>query len=141
MKNVRLVYKGPSKNVRLAVAKTNEILACPEFYEQIISYHKFDNSALSPEIIAVLMREANYEIRVVVNWIMPDLTKPSYDRIVLSGWNFGPHLPTNVNTLICETVNALDRVYDIINKENNRLGGQYTSAHLVIGAIAEVLVK
>ncbi len=141
MKNVRLRYTGLSKRVQIAVEKTNEILASREFYDQIVSYSKFDNTALSPEIIAILMREADYEIRVRVNWILPDVSRPSYDRIVLSGWHFGPHLATNVNTLICETVSALDRVYDIMSKDNNRWEGQYSSAHLVIGAIAEVLVR
>ncbi len=140
MKNVHLSYEGNIKRVKTAVTKANEILSRPEFYDQIRAYKKFDNSALSPEIISRLMQESGHRIVVSVNWIIP-ITSPQYDKIVVSGWDFSNNLATGVNTLIYETVNSIDCLYDILNNDTPHKQADSLTAPWVIGAIAEVMVK
>jgi hypothetical protein len=140
MKQVKLIYRGKLKKVITAVNKANEILGSIEFYTQIRAYKQFNNSALSPEIISRLMQESGHEIEVKINWFMPNL-KTSYDRISISAWDFSSNLGTGVNTLIFETVKAIDNLYDILHQE---VGGNEADRHTapwVIGAIAEVMVK
>lgn len=140
MKNVHLNYEGQIRKVKSAVNKANEILSRPEFYDQIRAYRKFDNSALSPEIISRLMQESGHQITVSVNWIIP-ITGPKYDKIVVSGWDFSPNLATAVNSLIYETVNSIDCLYDILNNDSHAKQADSLTAPWVIGAIAEVMVK
>lgn len=140
MKNVSLKYTGNLKKVKTAVSKANEILSSADFYNQIRAYKKFDNSALSPEIIARLMQESGHEITVHVNWV---ITSPAtkFDKIILSGWDFSSNLATGVNTLIYETVNSIDSLYNILNADKTSHRTERQTASWVIGAIAEVMVK
>jgi hypothetical protein len=140
MKNVCLNYTGNLKKVKIAVTKANEILSSVDFYNQIRAYKKFDNSSLSPEIIARLMQESGHEITIKVNWI---ITSPStkFDKIILPAWDFSDNLATGVNTIIYETVNSIDSLYNILNDEQGDLHAERHTACWVIGAIAEVMVK
>lgn len=140
MKNVHLNYNGSLKKVRNAVDKANEILSSAQFYDQIRAYKKFDNSALSPEIISNLMQDSGHQIEVSVNWIIPQV-KTRYNKISVSGWDFSSNLATGVNNLIYETVNSIDCLYDIINNETGERSSNSLTAPWVIGAIAEVMVK
>jgi hypothetical protein len=140
MKNVHLNYNGSLKKVRSAVDKANEILSSAQFYDQIRAYKKFDNSALSPEIISNLMQDSGHQIDVYVNWIIPQV-KTRYNKISVSGWDFSSNLATGVNNLIYETVNSIDCLYDIINNETSERSNNSLTAPWVIGAIAEVMVK
>lgn len=139
MKNVNLRYNGKIKKVSNAVAKANEILASEQFYDQIRAYKKFDNSALSPEIISRLMQDSGHQIDVSVNWLSPNV-KTRHNKISLSGWDFSSNLATGVNNLIYETVNSVDCLYDILNNEPNQRSSGSLTAPWVIGAIAEVMV-
>jgi len=139
MKNVNLHYSGSLTKVSSAVKKANEILGSSQFYDQIRAYKKFDNSALSPEIISRLLQDSGHQIEVSVNWFIPT-TKTKYNKISLSGWEFSSNLPAGVNNLIYETVNSIDCLYDILNNENNPRSSGSLTAPWVIGAIAEVMV-
>ena len=139
MKNVHLLYSGNVRKVCNAVSKANEILGSAQFYDQIRAYKKFDNSALSPEIISRLMQDSGHQIEVKVNWIVP-LVKTKHDRISISGWDFSSNLATGVNNLIYETVNSIDRLYDILNNDSDSKDEVSLTAPWVIGAIAEVMV-
>jgi len=139
MKNVHLHYTGNLKKVTNAVKKANEILASAQFYEQIRAYKKFDNSALSPDIISRLMQDSGHQIEVKVNWIIPTI-KTRHDKINISGWDFSSNLATGVNNLIYETVNSIDCLYDILNNETEHRDSGSLTAPWVIGAIAEVMV-
>jgi hypothetical protein len=139
MKNVSLNYAGNLKKVKSAVSKANEILSSADFYNQIRAYKKFDNSALSPEIIARLMQESGHEISVYVNWVIVS-PNTKFDRITLSGWDFSSNLASGVNTIIYETVNSIDSLYNILNNDHEHHPDRQT-ASWVIGAIAEVMVK
>lgn len=140
-KNVHLTYSGKIRKIKAAVDKTNEILASPQFYDQIRAYKKFDNSALSPEIIARLMQESNHEIIVKVNSLIPPVSATHYNKITLWHWDFSNNLGHGVNLLIHETVNAIDCLYDILNNENGTRSQDNLTAPWIIGAIAEVMVK
>jgi hypothetical protein len=140
-KNVRLVYTGKIRKIKMAVDKTNEILSSAEFYDQIRAYKKFDNSALSPDIIAKLMQESDHEIIVKVNSIMPPVASTHYNKITLWRWDFNDNLALGVNYLIYETVNAIDCLFDILNNESGVKNNEQFTAPWVIGAIAEVMVK
>ena len=140
-KSVRLIYLGRTKKIRVAVRKANEILCDPDFYEQIKGYRKFDHADLSPEEIANQMRDNNHEIIIRISYLsffLPAFTN-SGNKISLSFWNFSSHLPTAVNTVIHETVKAIE----ILNSGNFKKTQKKrpTAASWVIGAIAEVMVK
>ncbi len=139
--NVRLIYLGRIKKIRGAVRKANEILADPEFYEQIRGYKKFDNTDLSPEVIAGMMEGNNHEIIISVSFLsfFTHASTGSSGRISLSYWNFSKDLPSAVNTLIHETVNAID--YLNSNGYEKRSTFERPTAPWVIGAIAEIMVK
>jgi hypothetical protein len=141
-KYVRLIYLGQVKKVRSAVNKANEILSNPEFYDQIRGYKKFDNTDLSPEVIADLMEENSHEINVSLSFLMltSSATVTSSSNIMLSYWNFSKDLPSAVNTLIHETVNAMDRLHSVIQQKPMESKPRPT-APWVIGAIAEIMVK
>ncbi len=139
MKNVHLHYAGNLKKVNNAVTKANEILSSAQFYDQIRAYKKFDNSALSPEIISRLMQDSGHRIEVKVSWIVPTI-KTRHDKINVSGWDFSTNLPAAVNNLIYETVNSIDCLYDILNNESVHRDSGSLTAPWVIGAIAEVMV-
>jgi hypothetical protein len=140
MKNIRLKYSGRVKRVARAVDKANEILECQEFYDLIRAYKNFDNSALSPEVIARLMQDSGHQIHVKVHAFLPILPS-QHDKIFVSIWDFGRSVGANVNMLIYETVNCMDSLYDILNTEAaQRTSGNHT-APWVIGAIAEVMAE
>jgi hypothetical protein len=139
---VRLTYPGRVKKAKAAVDKANEILRNPEFYDQIRGYKKFDNTDLSPEVIANLMEERSHEIIVDLSFLMlmANASTHSPNRITLSFWNFSKDLPSAVNTLIHETVNAMDRLHSTIQDKPMENKARPT-APWVIGAIAEIMVK
>ena len=141
-KYVRLIYLGQVKKVKAAVNKANEILSNPEFYDQIRGYKKFDNTDLSPEVIADLMEENNHEININVGFLMltSSAAVTSSSNILISYWNFSKDLPSAVNTLIHETVNAMDRLHSVIQQRPLENKPRPT-APWVIGAIAEIMVK
>lgn len=141
-KYVRLIYLGQVTKVRSAVNKANEILSNPEFYDQIRGYKKFDNTDLSPEVIADLMEENSHEININLSFLMltSSAAVTSSSNITLSYWNFSKDLPSAVNTLIHETVNAMDRLHSLIQQKPMESKPRPT-APWVIGAIAEIMVK
>ncbi len=140
-KNVRLIYLGRIKKIRAAVRKANEILADPEFYDQIKGYRQFNYTDLTPDEIARQMQENNYEIIVQVSllsFFLPAYTN-SGNKIVVSYWNFSSDLPSAVNSLIHETVNAIDFLNH--HSKGMKYYNERAAAPWIIGAIAEVMVK
>lgn len=141
-KYVRLLYPGKVRKARAAVDKANEILRNPEFYDQIRGYKKFDNTDLSPEVIATIMEEQSHVININLSYLMltSNAHTHSSSRIHLSYWNFSNDLPSAVNTLIHETVNAVDRLHSMLHQKPLEHKIRPT-APWVIGAIAEIMVK
>jgi hypothetical protein len=140
MNHVRLIYTGRLKKVKSAVAVANQILANPEFYRIIMNYQKFDNSSLSPDVIARLMQESNHEIRVRSSWMMFSSRVACYRAITVCRWNFSTDLARGVNQLIYETVAAIDCLYDILNGEEQELKIPHFTACSVIASIGEMFV-
>lgn len=138
MNNVRLQYSGNLKKVQVAVNKANEILSSFQFYDQIRAYKKFDNSALSPDVISRLMQESGHSIEVSVNWVLP-VVQIRHNKICVSGWDFSSNIGTAVNNLIYETVNSIDCLYHLTNDEEPQSEATSLTAPWVIGAIAEVM--
>lgn len=141
-KHVRLIYLGQVKKIKSAVDKANQILNNPEFYDQIRGYKKFDNTDLSPDVIADLMEENSHEIVIDLSFLMltSSAVVTSSSHITVSYWNFSNDLPSAVNTLIHETVNAMDRLHCLIRHRPMEPKPRPT-APWVIGAIAEIMVK
>lgn len=140
MKNhVRLVYTGKIKKVLDAVQKTNEILSSPEFYQQIRLYKKFDHCELSPDMIANLMENSGHLITVKVNWFLPAGAGANPHRITVCRDDFNGDLAAGVNTLIYQTVSAINSLH--YKKSQRQAGHDQMTASWVIGAIAEVMVK
>lgn len=142
--NVRLIYLGRVKKIRLAVRKANEILNDPGFYSLIRDYKKFGED-LPPEVIAGLMEENNHEIIVRVSFLMPIsvASTRSASSITLSYWNMSSDLPVAVNTIIHETVKAIDYLHSALHSKRNTIDYNHEgqTAPWVIGAIAEIMVK
>lgn len=142
--NVRLIYLGRIKKIRMAVRKANEILNDPEFYNLIRDYKKFGED-LPPEVIAQLMEENNHEIVVRVSFLMPIrvASTRSASTIRLSYWNMSNDLPVAVNTIIHETVKAMDYLHSALHNKRDMMihNHEGQTAPWVIGAIAEIMVK
>ena len=70
---------------------------------------RFDFTELSPAQIADIMEQATYSIRVR-SALKPiaNASTNSADLITVSSIRFSSHLPTAVNTLVHETVHAID---------------------------------
>lgn len=147
--DVELVYNGRNENISEAVKKANEILNNGSFYDEIRKIQKFDNSKLTGQEIGERIEKANQQIKIVrrIKPIANASTKRS-DKIKISRSKFGKdssgkfNLSTAVNTLIHETVHAVD----FLNKGNefthngNKPAGQKNTAPWIIGAIAENMV-
>lgn len=140
--NVRLIYLGRVKKVRLAVRKANEILSDPEFYGLIRDYKKFGED-LPPDVIANLMEGNNHEIIVRVSFFMPIkiASTSSASSIKLSYWNMSKDLPVAVNAIIHETVRAIDHLHSALHTKHSEQYHDGQTAPWVIGAIAEIMVR
>jgi len=141
---VQLIYSGGLLKVDRAVAKANEILHSQEFYEEIRKKPSFDYSKLSPQEIATLMEQASWEITIKAAFKpIANASTEGPHLIKVSNIRFSSHLPTAVNTLIHETVHAIDwhnGELEFTHNGNSPIG-QENTAPWVIGAIAESLVK
>jgi hypothetical protein len=140
--HVRLIYRGRLKALKKAVKKANEILGKTEFYEQIKGYESFGGSGLSPKILVKLMQESNHEIYVDVGFLIPfaNAATNSSTKIKVSYWNFSKELSVGVNTLIHETVNALDYLHNSSNEKKQPANNEDATAPWVVGVIAEIMV-
>jgi len=138
MQNISLHYNGSLKKVRSAVNAANEILGSEEFYKAIMNYKHFDNSTLSPNIIADLIATSGQKIEVTVNWFIP-IVKMGYDKIGLSGWDFSDKLGEGVNKLIYETIYCVDCLNEF-NKGNKNIESGTHTAPILIASLAEGIV-
>lgn len=126
--HIRLVYNGSKPKFTRAVAKANEILNTPAFYERIREIASFDNSVLSGGQVCELIEKSNHEI-LIVGSPKPFATasRTTSGKIKLSIFRFSKHLPTAVNTLIHETVHAVDFLDgdgdDFTHSSNNNSSG------------------
>jgi hypothetical protein len=140
MENVKLVYHGKRQGLSAAVLKANSILANEAFYHKIVSCERFDNSALSPEVLARLLRESDYEIRVRVRWLLPPFGPTRFDRIVISRLECEYNTGRLVKLLIHEAVKAMGDLYNIFEDEKPGREGASQNASFVIGSIAESFI-
>lgn len=141
---VKLVYTGRLKKIQAAVSKANEILFSPQFYDKIRQQSRFDFTELSPSQIADIMEQADYSIRVESAFKpIANASTSSAELITLSSIRFSRHLPTAVNTLVHETVHAIDFLNGELEftHDGNSSAGQERTAPWVIGEIAEKMVS
>ena len=140
---VKLEYKGSLYKVQAAVSKANEILTSPKFYNEIRKHSQFDFTELSPIQIADIMEQADYSIQVKSSFKpIANASTNSADLITVSNIRFSRHLPTAVNTLVHETVHAVDFLNEKLEftHDGNKSEGQERTAPWVIGEIAEKMV-
>jgi len=139
-----LEYNGNLKRVKAAVLKANEILSSPAFYDAIRNQPLFDFAALSPSEIADIMEQAFHTIRIkTAPKPIANASTTSAAEITVSSIRFSSHLPTAVNTLIHETVHAIDFLSGKLEftHDSNSEEGQERTAPWVIGEIAEKMVR
>lgn len=150
-KPVYLLYNGNKKYIQNAVNKANEILATPSFYDEIRKVKKFDNTTLSGNEIAEIMEKAHQQINVSTYWYLnPFHPKRCVDAgtndsvtIKLNTRCFSATLAESVNTLIHETVHAIDWLdgKQDFTHDGNASNGQENTTPWVIGAIAERMAQ
>lgn len=145
--HITLVYKGKKAKIKNAVDKANEILNSYAFYEEIRKIDSFANSSLSGHYVASLM-ENSKQVIVVVGAFRPiaNASTTSSDKIKVSIFHFSSNLSIGVNTLIHETVHAVDFLdgegIDFTHSDNNNDDHkQDKTAPWIIGEIAEKMVK
>lgn len=141
---ITLYYSGKLNKVKVAVSKANDILSSSLFYDEIRKQESFDFTALSPSEIADLMEQSNHVIRIkTAPKPIANASTTSAEEITVSSLRFSRHLPTAVNTLIHETVHAIDFLNGELDftHDGNRAEGQERTAPWVIGEIAEKMVS
>lgn len=142
---VQLQYSGSKRKVSRAVEKANEILAAPAFYEQIAQADPFDFTSFSPGEIADILKSAGQTIIIKSKLLMPiaNASTQSSQLIEVSSLRFSKHLPTAVNTLIHETVHAIDFIDHSLEftHDGNESVNQENTAPWRIGKIAENMVE
>lgn len=143
---VKLTYVGNNKHVARAVSKANSILADPGFYRAVEQFPQLDNTELSSEQIARAMFEANQEICIDTYWRpwgRAHAIIVEVDKIYLNTAKVGSTLGEAVNTLIHETVYAVDFLdgtlaFTCFDYSPN---GKANTAPWQIGALAEKMVE
>lgn len=148
--HITLIYTGTTHNVTEAVKVANEILNNKDFYGQIGKIQKFDNSILRGKDIADRIEKASQQIIVVrKNKPKAIASTSTSDQINISRKLFGIDstknfdLATAVNTLIHETVHAVDYLGtgNEFTHNGNSSKGQENTAPWMIGAIAEEILQ
>jgi hypothetical protein len=137
----RLIYGGKNKKVTEAVNRANEILCDSEFYNQIRSYKKFNNTILSSFYIAKILEECSMRINVRFTSLLSskESQADSAAQITINRWNFNTSLPNRVNLLIQYTVEAVALLNKNIRSEETISSADAPPA--AIGNIASVMVK
>lgn len=142
--HVTLSYKGNNAKIKRAVKRANKILQSDAFYEEIKKVKSFDFSELTGEEVAKLMRDANHTI-VIKGAFKPiaNASTTSSGKIKVSWIRFSKRLATGVNTLIHETVHAIDLMDNKTDftHNGNSPKGQERTAPWVIGKIAEDMIQ
>ena len=139
---VKLLYKGNIKRIKAASEIANKILSSSEFYSRIRDIDKFDQTSLSGSDIAGLMENAGHTV-TVTGALKPiaNASTETSDEIKVSVFRFGWRLKTGVNTLVHETVHAIDLLNsktDFTHSTNDNSDGRHNNtAPWVIGKIAE----
>lgn len=154
---MKLTTKTTIAHVVLAVAKANEILANPAFYEAIAQLPQFDNTSLTSVEIADIFRNSTQEIVITTYWhknifrprICVNATTGSATSIKINRRCFSKDLTRGVNTLIHESVHAADFAYknarglsklSFTHVDNRNDGEEDNTAPWAIGALAEKFV-
>ena len=145
---MKLNYIGRKSKLKEAVNFANEILNNSHFYSAIGNRTRFDNTELSPSVIAERIRDWEKPVHVRTYW------RPFGDSNAKTGRS--SHISMNtaklnrskkyiVNTLIHEYVHAVDfgddgqLEYTHVDNDNTN-GKENNSAPWAIGKIAEQMV-
>lgn len=142
-KHVQLLYRGSISRIKVAVSKANEILGDPEFYHQIKSYDKFENTVLSPFYLAKIIEECSVQILVDSSpfFSLKASRIVAHDHITLNRRDFRKSMAERIDLLIYLTVEALATRYKTIKKETDPFNRLRAAPPIVIGHIARVMVK
>lgn len=143
---VKLTYTGNNEHVARAVSKANAILADPQFYAAVEQIPQLDNTELSSEQIARTMFEASHEICIDTYWRpwgRAHAITVEVDKIYLNTAKVGSTLGEAVNTLIHETVYAVDFLDGALafTHFDNSPDGEANTAPWQIGALAEKMAE
>lgn len=144
-KHIYLKYTGSRKSIINAVTAANKVLNSPNFYTQIRALTRLDNTDSSAVQIANLLETATDTIEIVARFMpIANAKTTTASRIKVSTWNFSDELSIAVNTLIHETVHAIDwkdgkQTFTHSSNNNSDHKQDYT-APWQIGAIAERMI-
>ncbi|MDX2174394.1 MAG: SprT-like domain-containing protein [Bacteroidota bacterium] len=141
--NVQLVYNGTKKEILDAVAEANKLLSNPAFYKSVNAIQTFDNTNYSG---AKIVMEMNAIKTIHVTEYYKRFSKTNaktQTEIRINTARLNRHLSSIVNTLIHETIHAVDWLsnskWDYTHKSQKEEIPPI-SAPYMIGAIAEKMI-
>ena len=144
---MKLIFNETDEHIKNAVCKANEILSNPEFYAAIANLPQMDNTKLSSQQIADILNNSIQEIAIKSYKALNPLSKAnattvSKDLIKLNTRRFSQNLKVAVNTLIHESVHAVDLADSKLDftHSSNYPKGQEKTVPWVIGALTEKFI-
>lgn len=141
--NVQLRYEGVEKEIRDAVYEANKLLSNPAFYKSVNAIQTFDNTQYSGAMIVTEMN-AIKTINVTEYYKKRSKTNAkTQTEIRINTARLNRHLSSIVNTLIHETIHAVDWLsnskWDYTHKSQKEEIPPI-SAPYMIGTIAEKMI-
>ena len=142
--SIRLNYGGDSKDLIKAVEKVNQIVASPEFYQQIESHRQFENSNYSGTDIANEIKALNKVIEITVSTTATTIYTKSTDKVLLNKDVLTASFVAQINTILQELVDVVDwqtnANWDYSPNTTNTIDRVRTAA-CVVGKIGENMVS
>ncbi len=148
---MKLIFNGTEAHIKLAVDKTNEIFQNPAFFEAIARMPKMDNTDFTSEEIAGILKNSTQQVKIETYWkINPfkpwtcvNAETSSASLIRINTRCFSSDLKTGVNTLVHESVHAIDLAdgnLDFNHVDNRNDGEEDNTAPWAIGELAKGFV-
>lgn len=144
---MKITFTGTETILLEAVAKSNELLSNPEFYNAIRSHHGFDYSTATPVQIADFIETAALTFHVQLykgkkrNRVL-GYVKASYpNKLFLNERKLDRPVEDIVATIIHESIHAVDHAVDqhLFGHKGNRPEGNQNTAPYWIGKLAKQL--
>ena len=141
----QLQYSGKNKKIITAVSEANKILKNPEFYKQIDTIQRFDNSVYNGLQISNEIKNLNRTIKIKGYWNPFGIANAKTASVIkLNTAKLRRSHKSITNTVIHETVHAIDwwtnKKWDYTH-DGNSSNGQGQTAPWVIGKISENMIK
>jgi hypothetical protein len=146
---MKIIFTEDIREVAQATEMSNQLLNEPEFYRQIESHQKFDDSNISPAVIAGLMKDSTLEFKIEIfhpqfldaikyrkTFAYTDGNFPN--TLFLNAKKLDREVEDIAATIIHEAIHALDEELEDYNfgHGNNKAKGKDNTAPYWIGHLA-----